>query len=360
MAPGPKLRPPLEAGGFVLGRRLGHGTFGEVYYGRRGKEHAAIKLESATAKRSQLLNEWGLYNSMVGGSGIPRVHWHGKVGIHNALVMELLGPSLDDLLRRCGNSFSQKTVLMCATQMLERLQFVHSKGILHRDIKPNNFLVGRGADTTQIYLVDFGLSKYYIERETKQHIAFRTGRKGLTGTARYTSIGNHLGVEPSRRDDLEGLFYVLLRMARGSLPWQGIKAPTKKERNDSILLKKMHTSPEDLCRGLPDEFLDFYQTCQRLKFNEQPPYADLQHLLEGALEKRDYENDLAFDWVCSSESNDCPSVGEAGAADLSEATNSRSRENLSADLKRKVGDAEAATRMDIPHSVSKQSRIQPT
>merc|ERR1712224_280367 len=99
---------------------------------------------------------------------------------------ELLGPSLDDLLKRCGNTFSQKTVLMCAIQMLDRLQYVHSKGILHRDIKPNNFLIGRGIDNIQIYLVDFGLSKYYIDRKTNHHIPYKTDRKGLTGTARYT------------------------------------------------------------------------------------------------------------------------------------------------------------------------------
>jgi len=144
------------------------------------------------------------------------------------------------------------------------------------------------------------------------------------------------------------------------LPWQGIKAPTKKERNESILLKKMHTSPEDLCRGLPDEFLDFYQICQRLKFSEQPPYPDLQRLLECAFEKREFENDLAFDWSCCSDSNDSSSIGEPVVADCSEATHSRSRDCLGADLKRKVGDAETAARIDIPRSVSKQSRIQPT
>merc|ERR1712070_37344 len=211
--------------------------------------------------------------------------------------MELLGPSLEELMRRCDHIFSPKTVLMCADQMTQRLQHVHSKGILHRDIKPNNFLVGRGENATQIYLVDFGLSKYYIDQETQKHVPYRTGRKGLTGTARYTSIGNHLGIEPSRRDDLQGLCYVLLRMARGSLPWQGIKAPTKKERNERILMKKVRTLPEELCRGLPEELLEYHRALTGLQFTEQPPYDHLQHLIRSALKRRNYEYDLVFDWM---------------------------------------------------------------
>jgi len=226
----PRIKAPREVGGFMLGRRLGSGTFGEVYYGRRGNEEVAVKLEFASTKRSQLLNEWGLYSTLAGGPGIPRVFWHGKVGPLNALVMELLGPTIEELMKRCDHIFSPKTVLMCADQMTQRLQLAHSKGILHRDIKPNNFLVGRGENASQIYLVDFGLSKSYIDPETQQHVSYKTGRKGLTGTARYTSIGNHLGIEPSRRDDLQSLCHVLIRMARGTLPWQGIKAPSKKKK----------------------------------------------------------------------------------------------------------------------------------
>merc|ERR1711959_499355 len=127
-------------------------------------------------------------------------------------------------------------------------------------------------NATQIYLVDFGLSKYYTDQETGKHAPYRTGRKGLTGTARYTSIGNHLGIEPSRRDDLQGLCYVLLRMARGSLPWQGIKAPSKKERNDRILLKKVHTKVEELCSGVPEELFLYHQATHRLQYSESPHY----------------------------------------------------------------------------------------
>jgi serine/threonine protein kinase len=248
---------------------------------------------------------------------------------------------------------------MCADQMAQRLQYIHSKGLLHRDIKPNNFLVGRGDKATQIYLVDYGLSKYYLDPETQQHIPYKTGRKGLTGTARYTSIGNHLGIEPSRRDDLEALFYVLLRMARGSLPWQGIKAATKKERNLIILKKKVRSFPQDLCRGFP-ELLEYHQHVQRLEFDSEPPYSHFQRLFRGALKRRNYEYDLVFDWMGgTSDSEDSSPVVKAHSIniELSEPTSSRSREPCSGvELKRKVGDTLDAA-IDIPCSSSKQTRI---
>jgi len=309
--------------------------------------------------KSQLLNEWGLYNALAGGPGIPRVYWHGKVNLHNALVMELLGPSLDQLMKRCDSIFSLKTVFMCADQMAKRLQYVHSKGLLHRDIKPNNFLIGRGENATQIYLVDFGLSKSYMDMETQQHIPYRKGRKGLTGTARYTSIGNHLGIEPSRRDDLEALFYVLLRMARGALPWQGINAATKKERNLLILKKKVGAFPEDLCRGIP-ELLEYHHHVQRLEFDSEPSYAYLQNLFRGGLKRRNYEYDLVFDWMGTSDSGDCSSAGKAHNAEPSELTSTKSGEHgLGTDLKRKASDALEAMQMSAPCSAGKLSKIEP-
>jgi serine/threonine protein kinase len=364
---GPRIKAPREVGGFVLGRRLGSGTFGEVYYGSRGKEEVAVKLEVAGTKRSQLLNEWGLYNSLAGGPGVPQVFWHGKVGPLNALVMELLGPSLEELMKRCDHVFSPKTVLMCADQMTQRLHYVHSKGILHRDIKPQNFLVGRGENATQIYLVDFGLSKYYTDQETGKHAPYRTGRKGLTGTARYTSIGNHLGIEPSRRDDLQGLCYVLLRMARGSLPWQGIKAPTKKERNERILLKKVRTAPEDLCSGLPQELLEYYLMCQKLQYSEQPPYSELLSLIRGGLARRQLQYDLVFDWRGASTSEDVSSHADHAESDQSTAEKIRETcgrpevrevKCLASELKRKAGDIRGGP-LDCPSEGIKQSKIEP-
>lgn len=310
-------RLPREVGGYRLGRQLGSGSFGEVYHGRRGSEEVAIKLERSSCRRSQLIHEWKLYSTLAGGTGIPQVYWYGTVGKYNAMVMELLGPSLEDLFRRCCSRFSVKTALMCADQMLQRLQHVHARGVVHRDIKPNNFLVGRGEHANQIYIVDFGLSKTYLDRKTRQHVPYRDGRKGLTGTARYTSIGNHLGVELTRRDDLEGLGYVLLRMLRGTLPWQGIKAETKQLRNDRIKAKKVATTIEELCDGVPEELAEYLATCRNLEFDEEPPYDDLRNLMREALMNRGYKYDLAYDWSGARQSDVSTSASDGTSEETS-------------------------------------------
>jgi serine/threonine protein kinase len=190
-----------------------------------------------------LFYEAKLYNTLQGGSGIANVKWCGVDGEENVLVIDLLGPSLEDLLVYCGRKFTLKTVLMLADQMITRIEFMHSKGYLHRDIKPDNFLMGLGRKANQVYIIDFGLAKRYRDSTTNRHIPYREN-KNLTGTARYASCNTHLGIEQSRRDDLESLGYVLLYFLRGSLPWQGLKAATKTQKYDKICEKKISTPIE--------------------------------------------------------------------------------------------------------------------
>jgi len=348
MVPAPRPCLPHEVGGYRLGRRIGSGSYGEVYLGSRpGHEDVAIKLEALSVKRSQLKHEWSLYNRLAGGPGIPQVYWYGTVDNYNALVMELLGPSLEELFRRCGNMFSAETVRLCAEQMIQRLQHIHSRGILHRDVKPNNFLVGRGESANQIYLVDFGLSKSYVDAQTQRHIPYRAGRKGLTGTARYTSIGNHLGIEVTRRDDLEGLGYVLIRMLRGRLPWQGIKADTKQMRNELISNRKIAITLQELCCDLPQEFLQYMTICRNLKFKESPPYAELQGLMLKALVGRHCDQKLVFDWdtlrssSCSSSRQSTRAASDRSAVHSADANGAPAspgtREHISARRRKRGG-----------------------
>lgn len=130
---------------------------------------------------------------------------------------------------------------------------MHSKLFLHRDVKPDNFLIGLGPKSSVVYAIDFGLAKRYIVSSTGMHIPYRNN-KNLTGTARYASVNTHLGIEQSRRDDIEGIAFVTLYFLRGSLPWQGLPAKTKQEKYRRILESKLSTTPEILCKGLPSTF----------------------------------------------------------------------------------------------------------
>jgi len=187
-----------------------------------------------------------------------------------------------------------KTVLMLGMQMLLRIEFVHSKYILHRDIKPDNFVVGQGTQKHRVYIIDFGLAKKYVSRDGK-HIPYREG-KSLTGTARYASLNTHLGIEQARRDDLESLGYVLMYFLRGSLPWQNLKANNKIEKYQKIMEKKLETTIELLCKGFPTEFSSYLSYCRALKFDEKPDYVFLKNLFKNLFEKSGYEQDYQYDW----------------------------------------------------------------
>ncbi|KEH37488.1 casein kinase I-like protein [Medicago truncatula] len=210
--------------------------------------------------------------------------------------MDLLGPSLEEMFNFCSRKLSLKTVLMLAEQMIKRVEFVHSKSLLHRDIKPDNFLMGLGKRENQVYCIDFGLAKKYRDSTTHQHIPYREN-KNLTGTARYASMNTHLGIEQSRRDDLESVGYVLMYFLRGSLPWQGLQARTKREKYEKISEKKVSTSIEALCRGYPTEFASYFHYCRSLRFDDRPDYAYLKRIFRDLFIREGFQSDYIFDWT---------------------------------------------------------------
>ncbi|CAN1837048.1 Casein kinase 1-like protein 2 [Linum perenne] len=294
---------PRVGNKFRLGRKIGSGSFGEIYLGTnvQTNEEVGIKLENVKTKHPQLLYESKLYKLLQGGTGIPNVKWFGVEGEYNVLVMDLLGPSLEDLFNFCSRKMSLKTVLMLADQMINRVEFVHSKSFLHRDIKPDNFLMGLGRRANQVYMIDFGLAKKYRDTSTHQHIPYREN-KNLTGTARYASMNTHLGIEQSRRDDLESLGYVFMYFLRGSLPWQGLRAGTKKQKYEKISEKKVSTSIEvrpglALCRGYPTEFASYFHYCRSLRFDDKPDYAYLKRLFRDLFIREGFQFDYVFDWT---------------------------------------------------------------
>ncbi|KAJ1295194.1 hypothetical protein BS78_01G205600 [Paspalum vaginatum] len=285
-------------GKYKLGRKIGSGSFGELYLGVniQNGEEVGIKLEPVKTKHPQLHYESKVYMLLQGGNGIPHLKWYGVEGDYNVMVIDLLGPSLEDLFNCCNRKFCMKTVLMLADQLINRVEYMHSKGFIHRDIKPDNFLMGLGRKANQVYIIDYGLAKKYKDLQTHKHIPYREN-KNLTGTARYASVNTHLGIEQSRRDDLESVGYLLLYFLRGSLPWQGLKAGTKKQKYDKISEKKMLTSAEVLCKSYPSEFVSYFHYCRSLRFEDRPDYSFLKKLFRDVFIREGYQFDYVFDWT---------------------------------------------------------------
>ncbi|KAL7599523.1 hypothetical protein Lser_V15G22025 [Lactuca serriola] len=283
---------------YKLGRKIGSGSFGEIFLATHVDTHeiVAVKMENRQTKHPQLLYEAKLYNYLQGIVGIASIHWSGVDVEDNVLVLDLLGPSLEDLFVYCGRKFSLKTVLMLADQMLTRIELMHAKGFLHRDLKPDNFLMGLGRKANQVYVIDFGLAKRYRDPTTSCHIPYKAN-KNLTGTARYASCNTHLGIEQSRRDDLESLGYVFLYFLRGSLPWQGLKGATKKQKYDKICEKKVSTPIEVLCKNHHVEFASYFQYCRSLTFDQRPDYGFLKRLFRDLFTREGFDFDYVFDWT---------------------------------------------------------------
>ncbi|CAK9110247.1 unnamed protein product [Durusdinium trenchii] len=239
-------RPPVpkSVGRFQILRKLGSGSYSVVHlaFDKEENQLVAVKFEWQNAEKTdKLLKEAALLE--VFGSRSPRTTsmiWTGTKGEYDIMAMNLLGPSLEDVfMKKCRRKFSLKTVLMIGEQMIDCMEFVHSHKILHRDIKPSNFVLGPKGQQEKIYVVDFGLAKSFRDGRGR-HIPC-VKKSGMTGTARYTTVNLHRGYEPSRRDDLGSIGYVLLYFLRGQLPWQGINHRDKKKRKKRIGKKKTAT-----------------------------------------------------------------------------------------------------------------------
>ena len=300
-------------------KMVGCGAFGEIHlaYDVNMKALRAIKFEMANHKNPQLKHEYSVLEqlnkhdfsnnannqqqnvvSSDSFTGVPKVYYFDRLEHkYNFMVMEFLGPSLGDLFQLKERNFGLETVLMLAIQILTRIEYIHEKGFLHRDIKPENFVIGLNEKSNLVYLIDYGLSKRYKDKNSGQHIPYRENKQ-LVGTVRYASINAHLGIEQSRRDDLEGIGYVLVYFYLGRLPWQN-KTDKGKPLTQKITEKKLTTPPELLCRKMPREFSYYFHYCKNLKFEDRPDYNSLKCMFAELLSSRMKINnikELIYDW----------------------------------------------------------------
>ena len=280
---------------YKLLKRLGAGSFGCIYSAEYENQYYAIKLENKNQGQNLLENE-AYIMSYLNGPGLPAVKSYGYSSKYNILVMELMGKSLEDIFENfVVKKMSVRCVCNIAYQMMEIMEYIHKKHIIHRDIKPDNFVIGRGEKKKYIYILDFGLAKKYRSSRTLEHYpVFKS--KNLVGTARYASINALNGLTQSRRDDLEAIGYVLMYFLRGKLPWQGIPVKNKEERYRKIMEKKVATSAEELCQGFPEEFINYINYTRNLEYEQNPDYTFLKNLFVNILKKDDQIIDCYYDW----------------------------------------------------------------
>lgn len=282
---------------YTIIKCIGKGSFGTVYLAQHKIEkiNYAAKVEQKE-DTSRLLEEYKIYRMLYKKGmieGIPKVRGIIQTPLYNLLIMELLGPSLDTYFTKYNKKFDLGTVLLLGIDIVTLLENLHKTGFIHRDIKPNNFLIGFETNNNKVYLTDFGLSRNYI-RDGK-HIDF-SSNKNLIGTLRYASINMHMGFEPSRRDDLESVGYMLVYFLKGTLPWQGLK--NKGGSNDhieNIGNVKISTNLSKLCADIPKQFKDYIKLCRELDFDETPDYDRLRKCFRDAATEKNVE--LKYQWV---------------------------------------------------------------
>ena len=263
------------------------------------KKNEPVIMKFEEKNKNEVLENEAYLLYYLNGLGIPKIISYGKNNSYNILIEELLGMNLYQIwqLKENKTEYKLKTICMIALQILDRLEFIHSKNIIHRDIKPNNFLIGR-KDPEIIYLIDFGISVKYKSSRTGKHIKYKF-KKIINGSLKYLSINAIKGYEQSRRDDLESLGYMLIHLILNHLPWLYIEdlEIEKLEKIKQIYKAKLLTPPELLCNGLPDEFTQYIKYCRNLTFEQEPDYNYLKSLFNNILEKNQQKNDLNFYWI---------------------------------------------------------------
>ena len=274
---------------------IAKGSFGNVYKGKNIVDNklVALKIEERFKHKNNSLEQEAYYLYNLKGYGIPKIISYGISGKYNILVETLLGKSLYEM--RIKNKFTLKDICMIAIQIINRLKFIHSKNVIHCDIKPQNFLIGH-SDPSIIYICDFGISQKYRSDLSGKHIKMTKSNKKKYLTLFYSSVNSLFGYQQSRRDELESLGYILLHLNK-DLPWEKIKFTNLDEYRNKILSLKKNINLVKLCEDLPNEFYYYMKYVRELEFKENPNYTYLKNLFFKVLYKLNSKNDYIFSWI---------------------------------------------------------------
>jgi len=300
---------------------IGSGSFGQVLYGKHKNTslEVAVKVISSDTSTDTIRKEINFSKQLQKITGFPTIYYTCVYDKKNIIVESLLGPSLDKLFKYCGRKFPLKTVCLIGKEIVKRLENMHEKGILHRDLKPNNLTWGNfnssynnisnynsinnisnNLDIKTIFLIDFGLSCSFLEGGLSyKHYKIKTNLS-FVGTLRYASLNSHKGIRQSRRDDLESMIYILIYFLKGKLPWQDVKAKQKEERHKLISEIKSKVTIESLCENLPSEFAELLTYVKNLEFDEKPIYSKFYAFFHNLIEKLNKEmieeKDYSYIW----------------------------------------------------------------
>ena len=284
-------------------KKISSGSFGTVYSGINTVNNKSIALKLEKNKDNQImsvLREATLLKHLQNLKGIPKLYWSGSSSEYDVIVLSLLGRDLSTYLK-LFKKFSLKSVVMIGSQLLNLIEKIHQKSIVHRDLKPENILVGyKDEDPEIIYIVDFGISKFFRDSKNR-HIPYKEN-KSFMGTTRYASLNAHLGIELTRKDDLETIGYIMVYLFKGVLPWQNLNV-SEKERTKLVGNMKEKIKIDELCKDMPEEFSLYFQYVKGLTFQANPEYSYLKNLMKRIADKYKIEIDNKFDWTSKKKDN---------------------------------------------------------